>query len=116
MLFVMWLPKTSTTTTNLFGPSAHLSVPWQIYNENPARHIRLTTTEMGGLRSLNLGESDMKLGIGTSGMEEAGEGTFSRIHVKIGAVIEYLDGIMVTHANDSLFGGKYAIQATSKDK
>jgi hypothetical protein len=87
-----------------------------MYDDNPARHMRLTTTEMGGLRSLNLGESDMRLGIGLSGMEEAGEGTFSRIHVKTGAVIEYLDGIMVTHANDSILGGKYAIQATSKDK
>ena len=89
MLCVMWSPQQPILTINLFEPSAQPSVPWQIYDDNPARHKRLTAAELGGLRSLNLGKSDGKLGIGPSGMGEACEGVFSRIHVGVDKVIEY---------------------------
>ena len=72
--------------------------------------------ELNGLRSLNLGKSDGKLGIGPSGIDEAGEGAFSRIYVRTGSVIEYLDGVRTSHADDSYLQGKYAIHVTSKDK
>ena len=61
--------------------------------------------ELGELRSLNLGKSDGKLGIGPSGIEEAGEGTFSRVHVGVGNVIEYLDEVRTLHATKSFMGG-----------
>ena len=115
MLCVMWSPPKPILTINLFEPSAQPSVPWQIYDDNPARHKRLTAAELGGLRSLNLGKSDGKLGVGPSGMEEAGEGVFSRTCVGVGKVIEYLDGVRNWHATECFMGGKYAIMVMSKD-
>ena len=115
MICVMWSSPTPIFAIDLFEPSAQPSVSWQIYDENPARHKRLTAVELGGLRSLNLGKSDRKLGIGLSGIDEAGEGMFSRIYVDEGNVIEYLDGVRTKHATESFMEGKYAIMVMSKD-
>jgi hypothetical protein len=108
LLCVAWSPWTAVASNNLLS-NYDLPVSAQLnYSDEPARFKRVCLSTLSS-RGIKLGAGE--LGIGSSGIEGAKDGLFSRVEWEENARICPCLGPRVSNGNDAMYGGVYVVEA-----